>query len=161
VLLCVAVCCSVLQCVAVCCSVLQCVAVCCSDVECPALSSSLLQCVAACCRQSRHVSNLLQGVSVAVVCCCSVLQCAAVCCSVLHCVAMRCSALQCVAVCCSALQRGADCHNTFGIYCSSFQWDLGVLVQPPKNPTSFCTFSKETNALIFMGVWRRRLVPYY
>ena len=38
-LLCVAVCCSVLQCVAVCCSVLQCVAVCCR----------LLQCVAVCC----------------------------------------------------------------------------------------------------------------
>jgi len=34
VLLCVALCCSVLQCVAVCCSVLQCVAVCCSVLQC-------------------------------------------------------------------------------------------------------------------------------
>ena len=41
-LLCVAVCCSVLQCVAVYCSVLQCVAVCCS----------VLQCVAVCCSMS-------------------------------------------------------------------------------------------------------------
>ena len=32
--LCVAVCCSVLQCVAVCCSVLKCVAVCCSVLQC-------------------------------------------------------------------------------------------------------------------------------
>ena len=32
--LCVAVCCSVLQCVAVCCSVLQCVAVCCRLLQC-------------------------------------------------------------------------------------------------------------------------------
>jgi len=58
-LLCVAVCCGVLQCGAVCCSVLQCVAVCCS----------VLQCVAVCC------SSLV---------CCSVLQCVAVCCSLLQ-----------------------------------------------------------------------------
>ena len=54
--LCVAVCCSVLQCVAVCYSVLQCVAVCCySEVysileccvlECVAVCRSVLQCVA-------------------------------------------------------------------------------------------------------------------
>ena len=44
--LCVAVCCIVLQCVAVCCSVLQCVAVCCS----------VLQCVAECCRVLQSVA---------------------------------------------------------------------------------------------------------
>jgi len=33
-MLCVTVCCSVLQCVAVCCSVLQCIAVCCSVLQC-------------------------------------------------------------------------------------------------------------------------------
>ena len=46
---CVAVCCSVLQCVAVCCSVLQCVAVCCSVLQCIAVCCSVLQCVAVCC----------------------------------------------------------------------------------------------------------------
>ena len=45
-LLCVAVCCSVLQCVAVFCSVLQCVAVCCSVLQCVAVCCSVLQCVA-------------------------------------------------------------------------------------------------------------------
>jgi len=34
-LVCIAMCCSVLQCVAVCCSVLQCVAVCCSVLQTP------------------------------------------------------------------------------------------------------------------------------
>jgi len=48
VLLCVAVCCSVLQCVAVCCSVLQCVAVCCSVLQCVAVCS-VLQCAAVRC----------------------------------------------------------------------------------------------------------------
>jgi len=58
VLLCVAVCCSVLQCVAVCCSVVQCVAVCyrvlqcvtvrCSALQCVAVCYSVLQCVAVC-----------------------------------------------------------------------------------------------------------------
>ena len=50
VLQCVAVCCSVLQRVAVCCSVLQCVAVCCSILQCVVVCSSVLQCVAVCCR---------------------------------------------------------------------------------------------------------------
>jgi len=43
VLLCVAVCRSVLQCVAVCRSVLQCVAVCCSVLQCVAVCCSVLQ----------------------------------------------------------------------------------------------------------------------
>ena len=77
-MLCVAVCDSVLQCIAVCCSVLQCVAVSCSVLQCAAVCCSVLQCFAACC-------SVLQCVAV----CCSVLQCVAVCCSVLQCVAVR------------------------------------------------------------------------
>jgi len=74
---CVAVCCSVLQCVAVCCSVLQRVQTC--------------KCVA-------DMHECGRGS------CCSVLQCDAVCCSVLQYVAVCCSGLQWVAVCCSVLQ---------------------------------------------------------
>jgi len=69
--LCVAVCCSVLQCVAVCCSVLQCVAV--------QLYRQLVE-------QSKYDKDavwLWQVLCVAV--CCCVLQCVAVCCSVLQC----------------------------------------------------------------------------
>ena len=47
--LCLAVCCSVLQCVAVRCSALQCVAVRCSALQCVAVCCSVLQCVAVCC----------------------------------------------------------------------------------------------------------------
>ena len=45
-LVCVAVCCSVLQCVAVYCSVLQRVAVCCSVLQCIAVCCCMLPCVA-------------------------------------------------------------------------------------------------------------------
>jgi len=62
-LLCAAVCCSVLQCVTVCCSALQYVAVCCSVVQCVAVCCSVLQCVALCC-----------SVLLCVAACCSVLQ---------------------------------------------------------------------------------------
>jgi len=75
----------VLLCVAVCCSVLQCVAVCCSVYESP------LHPPASCAHSKIWVM------------CCSVLQCVAVCCSVLQCVAVCCSVLQCVALC--SLQR--------------------------------------------------------
>jgi len=44
---CVAVCCSVLQCVAACCSVVQCVAVWCSVLQCVAVCCSVLQCFGA------------------------------------------------------------------------------------------------------------------
>ena len=97
-LLCVAVCCRVLQGVAerfsaellcMCCSncsvwcvqilahgyMMQCVAVNCSVLQCVVVWCSVLQCV----------------------------QCVAVCYSVLQCVAVCCSVLQCVAVCCSVL----------------------------------------------------------
>jgi len=47
--------------------------------------------------------------ALAVVVCCSVMQCVAVCCSVLQCVAVCCSVLQCVAVCCIVLQYVAEC----------------------------------------------------
>jgi len=113
-LLCVAVCCSVLQCVAVCCSVLQCVAVClqwvavCCSVL--AVRCSALQCVAVHCGVSASfigALSLLRGAvrySVlqynSVCCCCSLLQRVAVCCSVLQCAR---NVLQCVAVRCSAL----------------------------------------------------------
>ena len=46
---CVAVCCSVLQCGAVCCSVVQCGAVWCSVLQCGAVWCSVVQCVAVCC----------------------------------------------------------------------------------------------------------------
>ena len=46
--LCVAVCCSMLQYVAVCCSMLQYVAVCCSMLQYVAVCCSVLQCVAVC-----------------------------------------------------------------------------------------------------------------
>jgi len=85
--LCIAVCCSVLQCVAVCCSVLQCVAVC----------YSVLQCLTVCCSvvvnwvwlyiEFYRPKALVFG--------------DAACCSVLH------SILQYVAVCCSVLQHVA------------------------------------------------------
>jgi len=61
VLMCVDVCCNLLQCVTVCCSVLRCVTVCSSVLQCVAVCLSVLRCVAVCC---------------------SVLQCVAVCCSV-------------------------------------------------------------------------------
>jgi len=73
-MLCVTVCCSVLQCVAVCCSVLQCVAVCGSVLQCVAVCGTVLRCVAVC------------G---------SVLQCDAVCGSVWQCVAVRCGVFTC------------------------------------------------------------------
>jgi len=90
VLLCVALCCSVLQCVAVCCGV----AVCCSVL------------------QSRHASrwaDVLQCVAV----CCSVLQFVAARSSMLQCIKVCYSALMCVAVyvkvCCSMMQTS---HGT-------------------------------------------------
>ena len=113
-LICVAVCCSVLQQVATCCSVLQCVAMCCSPQTiiyeihhlrvalcCSiAVCCSVMQCVAVCCSELQCAvvcCSLLQFAAV----CRSVSQCvafnAAVCCSVLQCVAMRCSILQCIA----------------------------------------------------------------
>ena len=52
--LCVAVCCSVLQCVAVCGNVLQCVAMCCSVLQCVAACCNVWQSVAVCCNASRH-----------------------------------------------------------------------------------------------------------
>jgi len=72
-LLCLAVCCSVLQCVAVCCNVLQCVALCCTVLHCVAACCSVLQCVALCCRV------LLRGAVWR-----SVAQCGAVWCSVVQ-----------------------------------------------------------------------------
>ena len=77
-MMCVAVCCGVLQCVVVCCSVLQCVAVCCSMLQCVAGCCSVLQCVAVCC-------SVLQC-SVATVCCCS------------HTVLQRVAAIMCFSV---------------------------------------------------------------
>jgi len=83
-LLCVAVCCSVLQCFAVCCSAVRCVTVRCSAVRCVAarisrctmlslkswFRCSVLQCVAV--RYSRCMAWSLKSWS-----CCSVLQCVA------------------------------------------------------------------------------------
>ena len=49
-LVCVAVCCNMLQCVEVCCSVLQqCVAACCRVLQCAVVRCRVLQCVAVCC----------------------------------------------------------------------------------------------------------------
>jgi len=125
-LLCVIVCCSVLQCVAVCCSIPYCqyvdqqsqqhppphqrVAACCSVLQCVAVCCSVLLCVTVCC-------SVLQRVAA----CCSLPycqyvdrqsqqhppphQCVAACCSVLQCVAVCCSVLQRVAVCCIVLQH--------------------------------------------------------
>jgi len=89
-LLCVAVCCCVLQSVAVCCSLLLCVAVCCCVLQSVAVCCNLLLCVAVCC-------CVLQSVAV----CCSLLLCVAVCCCVLQSVAVCCSLSLCVAICCS------------------------------------------------------------
>jgi len=49
-LMCVAMCCSMMQIVALCCSVLQCVAVCCSVMQCVAVCCSVLQYIAEYCR---------------------------------------------------------------------------------------------------------------
>ena len=122
-LLCVAVCCSVLQCAAgvhirvrpVCdgramevrvCGVMQCVAVCCGVLQYVAMCCSVLQCVALCC----SVLQCVVGIRIRVrplgdgraieVCECGVMQCAAVRCSVLQYVAECCSVMQYFAVCC-------------------------------------------------------------
>jgi len=118
-LMCVAVCCSVLQHVAesretvsqgmflyICITVSQncepghvlCVAVCCSVLQCVAV---LLQCVAVSCERVLSRETVVWHDSL--LRCCSVLQCVAVCCSVLQCVAVRCNVLQCVAVCCETV----------------------------------------------------------
>ena len=98
-MLCVALCCSVLPCVAVCCSVLQCVAWC----------RRVLQRVAVCC-------SVLQCVAV----CCSVLQCVAVCCSVLQCLAACCSVLQYVPVCWARLVCAGLFPQTSPTMCGRF-----------------------------------------
>jgi len=91
-LVCVAICCSVLQCVAVCCSVLQCVAVCCSVLQ-----------------RKRYRALPIGSLFIAgvggVVCRC-LSQCVPVCCSV----------LQRVAACCSVLQRVAVCYRDTAVY---------------------------------------------
>ena len=74
---CVAVCCSVLQCVAVCCSVLQCGTVCCSMVQCVAVCCSVLQCVAMFWRVSGLNKERYAELCVAVFS--TVLQCVTVC----------------------------------------------------------------------------------
>ena len=66
--MCVAVCCSVLQCVAVCRSVSQCVAVCCSVLQCVAVCCSVLQCVALCCGVWQNVACQICLLCVAVWC---------------------------------------------------------------------------------------------
>jgi len=93
--LCVAVCCSVLQGVAVCCSALQCVAVCCSVLPCVAVCCSVLQkvyngCYRVISVEGKEGSVLLDKV-------------VALCCSMLQCVAVYCNLLRYVAVCCSML----------------------------------------------------------
>jgi len=49
VLLCVAMCCRVLQCGAVCRNIIQCVAVCCHVLQCGAVCCNVMPCVAMCC----------------------------------------------------------------------------------------------------------------
>ena len=91
-ILCVAVCCSVLQCVALCCSAISrwfTDAVCCSALQCVAVCCSMLQCVGV-----RYLDD-------------SLILCVAVCCSELHCTAARyldASPMLCVVACCSMLQ---------------------------------------------------------
>jgi len=93
-------------CVAVCCRVLQCVAVCCSAAGDSGVGGhcrgcmcvvccSLLQCVALCCSAA---GNPVGGGHVCGVCMC------VVCCSVLQHVVVCCGVWQCVAVCCIVLQ---------------------------------------------------------
>jgi len=84
-IVCVAVCCSVLQCVAVCCRVLQCVAVCCGVLQTTSQRSAL--------ELFLRVTQTHFKDCGAV--CCSVLQCVAVC----HCGEVCYSVLHCVAVC--------------------------------------------------------------
>ena len=86
-IVCVAVCCSVLQCVAVCCRVLQCVAVCCGVLQTTSQRSALELFLRV---TQTHFKD--RGAV-----CCSVLQCA----TVAQCVAVCYIVLQCVAVCCS------------------------------------------------------------
>jgi len=136
-----------LVCVAVCCSVLQCVAVCAENVlwNVEALSNSslaplqvfsvrcsALQCVAVCCWVT--CCGILRRFPILFRC----LVCVAVCCSVLQCVAMCAenvlwnvealshsnlapfqvfSAYQCVAVCCSVLQGVSGCGKVLHWLC--------------------------------------------
>ena len=104
-MLCVAVCCSVLQCVpdgsggrdnantcvAVSCCVLQCDAVWCGVVQCDAVCGGVWQCVAMCCSVFVMGLEAELNANTRVTVCCSVLQCGGVVC---------CMVLQCVAVCC-------------------------------------------------------------
>ena len=140
IILCIVVCCSVLQCVAVCFSVVQCVTVCCSaglrhpvaekkekngyyrekrsdNYYCWHFKQSVLQCVAVCCR-------VLLCVAVYYYCwhfkqrfikrTGTTSSSSRACCSVLQCVAVCCRVLQCVAVCCSLLQSVAvPCNSIF------------------------------------------------
>jgi len=99
-----------LFCVAVCCSVLQCVAVCCNVLQCVALPNFAV-CFSA--RTWAASSFLPAGVkkneSTDIIAT-TVKASVAVCCSVLQCVAVCCSVLQCVAVCCSVMQCVAVCR---------------------------------------------------
>jgi len=79
---------SMLMCVAVCCSVVRCDAACCSET--PTVCNGQLP-------QFLHTH-------VYVTVCCSVVQCGVVWFSVVQCGAVCCSVMQCVAVCCSVLQ---------------------------------------------------------
>jgi len=85
-----------LICVALCCSVLQCVAVCCSALQCVVLRCSVLQCVAVCCSALHCDATCMQW---AVLCCSALPHCC-----ILHCVEVSCNVWQCVAVRCSVLQ---------------------------------------------------------
>jgi len=67
---CVAVCCSVVQCVTVCCSVLQCAAMCCSVLQCVAMSGDITLVINTMCPFAPKM--------VGVAGCCRVLQCHAV-----------------------------------------------------------------------------------
>jgi len=90
-----------LLCVAVCCSVLQFVAVHCSVPLSHVIFQALQVQLLLCCR-------VLQRVAV----CCSVLQCVTVSCSELHCImASPAPRLPCGAVRCCALQSVAVCHD--------------------------------------------------
>ena len=141
-----------LQCVAVCCSILQCV---------PfgrlhtfgRLHIKKRLCILAPCTQTAAslFSDFLhthRGISanfgasarpinhMAVLVCCSVLQCVAVCCSVLQCVAVSTAykphgclgMLQCVAVCCSVLQCVAVCCSVLQCPSAPPINDMAVLV---------------------------------
>ena len=92
-------------CVAVCCSVLQCVAVCCRDIHkcmyCHAACWSVLQCVAVCCNMMQCVAEYVADISTNA---CNVMQCTQCVCAVC------CSALQCVAEFVAEISTNAWCN---------------------------------------------------